>query len=264
MDFQKDLKINKNRLDEELMAQAQKMMRYSSEHAQAQYDRDRAKQALDVTKANLIQSIRAEALAKGEKMGAGGVTDAVVDARLRSSPTYIEIQGKLNEAELKVNIVFGAVMAFQARKGMLESLVKLFLAGYWSEPRVEGGENMRAGAAMAATEEAILREVPQDDFKYVKYAIGYINKSAPGLTPVGYEEGPFDFLEQALKRIPGTSGPTGIWEIEPNKAAELIREWHDKVGWVAPVIKPVVLPSSKPSMPIRPTPRVPPKAGRQP
>jgi len=54
----------------------------------------------------------------------------------------------------------GGVMAMNARRSTLESLVKLFLSGYWSEPRVEGIQDVKAGASIGATEAAILREPP--------------------------------------------------------------------------------------------------------
>jgi hypothetical protein len=154
-DYQRDLAISKNHLDKELIAQAQKMMRYSSEHAQAQYDRDRAKQSLDVVKANLDASIRADLTASQVKF-----TEAVVDGKIRQSPSYLEAQDRYLKTEHQVNLLLGAVMAMNARRGMLESLVKLFLSGYWSEPRVPGGEEMKAGAALNATETAIMNPPP--------------------------------------------------------------------------------------------------------
>jgi len=156
MDYQKDLEINKNRLDYELLTQAQKMMKYSSEHAQAQYNRDKAKLARDITEANLDAAIRAEFNNKQIKF-----TEAVVKGKILTSPTYIEAQEKCLKAEHEVNLLLGGVMAMNARRPMLESLVKLFLNSYWSEPRVAGGQDMRAQATQKATEDAVLRNAEE-------------------------------------------------------------------------------------------------------
>ncbi len=154
MDYQKDLEINKHSLDNELLTQAQKMMRYSSEHAQAMYNRDRAKQALDITKANLDASIRAELTAAGTKF-----TEAVVDGKIRTEPTFIEAQERYQKAEHEVQVLLGAVMAMNARRSMLENLVKLFLNSYWSEPHVAGGPEMKAAATQAGAEAAVIRNL---------------------------------------------------------------------------------------------------------
>ncbi len=200
-DYEKDLAISRNHLDDELLTQAQKMFRYNSAHAQAQLDRDRAKQSLDVTKANLDSRIRMEATqaeiqanadidhwtaqeaeAKAAKnqvnleicqknkiiaqqaKAQAKLTESAIDAKIRSSPSFIEAQTKLQEAEYIVNLTFAGVMAMNARRPCLEDLVRLFLSGYWAEPRVQGGEGMKAGAAQEASEAVILRgqELPTE------------------------------------------------------------------------------------------------------
>jgi len=152
LDFQEDLAIDKNRLDEELMRQAAKMAVYNRFHAQEQYNRDRVKQNLDLVKANLDSIFRAELTAAQVKF-----TEAVIDGKVKTSPAYLEAQGAFQKAEYKVNVLFGGVLAMNARKGMLESLVRLVISDWYSEPRVVGGEGMKANAANQATEDAALR-----------------------------------------------------------------------------------------------------------
>jgi hypothetical protein len=154
-DFEADLHIDKNNLDEEIVAQPNMMMKYSVFHAQAQLDRDRAKQNLDQTKARLNHSIREAAKEAGEKFGAGGVTDSVVDARIRQHPDYIEARDRYDKAEYKVNVLFGGVMAMNARRPLLEELVRLYLNGYWSTPRPQG--DFGSQASQVDTEAAIMR-----------------------------------------------------------------------------------------------------------
>jgi len=154
MDYPSDLAIQKHALDAELLDQAQRMFKYSSAHAQAMLNRDKAKQSLDITRANLDASIRSELTAAQVKF-----TEAVVDGRIRISPTYIQAQDIYQKAEHEVQLLLGAVMAMNARRSMLENLVKLFLGQYWSEPRLEG-RGLAPDIAQDATERAIMQGPP--------------------------------------------------------------------------------------------------------
>jgi len=182
-DYESDLAIDKHKLDEELLLQAQKMMRYSLAHAQAQLDRDKAKQALDITKAELDQSIRTELSASGSKF-----TEAVIDSKIKTSPNYIEAQERLREAEHDVNVTFAGVMAMNARRPILEDLVKLYLSSYWSEPHVQGDSKMKAAASQKATEKSIIENQPPPM---------YCVKPANG---DGYIAGPYTTKEEAFEK----------------------------------------------------------------
>lgn len=164
MNFEKDLAIDKSRLDEELMRQAQMMMQYSRAHAQAQYDRDRAKQARDVVEATLDTKARTEHAALGipSSSKTGGPTEATISNWIKLQPEWQKAQAERMRAEHEVNLLLGAVMAFNARKAMLESLVRLLLSEWYAEPRVKGGEDMKARAAQAAMEEAVVRGFAPD------------------------------------------------------------------------------------------------------
>ena len=111
LNYMKDLEIDQNQLDLEWVALPQKIMRYSAVFSQAGFDRDRAKQGLDVTRANLDASIRTQLISEGAKF-----TEAVVDGRIRTSPTYLEAQDRYMEAERLVTLYQQAVFAFQALK----------------------------------------------------------------------------------------------------------------------------------------------------
>jgi len=155
-DFQGDLAIDKHALDDELVAQARKMMRYSMAHAQAQLDRDRAKQRRDLVEAELDKKARQEheALGLPSSSRSSGPTEATVLNWIRSQPKYKKAQEERLEAEYKVNVLFGAVMAMNARRQLLEDLVRLYLSSYWSTPRQQPGGQL---GSQSDTEEAILR-----------------------------------------------------------------------------------------------------------
>lgn len=195
-DYMGDLSIDKHALDEELMAQSQKMMRYNQAHAQAQFDRERAKQNLDVCKARLDSQIRADAAAedvnlarqetewaakeadakdrkaKAEVAEASGkrdevkaararakLTESQVDAKIKQHPDYLEALDSYQKADYKVNLTFAGVMAMNARRPMLENLVRLYLHGYYSSPRLGFQDDMMGYAGVVETEAAIMRGV---------------------------------------------------------------------------------------------------------
>lgn len=156
--YLEDLHIDKYRLDEELILQPKKMIKYNTAHAQAVLDRDRAKQNLDVVKAELDSEIRDFFRSRDIKF-----TEAVVDGKIKTSEKYKEALNKFQEAEYNVNIKFSAVMAMNARRPILEDLVRLYLSGYWAEPRVgKEGAEMKASASQASTVDSIMRsqEIP--------------------------------------------------------------------------------------------------------
>lgn len=130
--FEADLAIDKNRLDEEWLRIAQDLMRYGVLLGQAIYDHNRAKQSLDVTMANLDASIRNEFNTATPPVK---FTEAMVDGKIRSAATYIEAQDKLFKASRSMQLHQQAVYAFQAKRAALENLVKLYLNNYWAEPK---------------------------------------------------------------------------------------------------------------------------------
>lgn len=258
LNYEQDLAINKNRLDEELLDQAQKMFRYSQAHAQAQLNRDRAKQALDVVKANLDSSIRFEAseaerkaandeahwateeakakelknkeataTAQGMRESAklarsnAKITEPQVTAKILSHPNYQEALAKYQEAEYQVNLIFGAVLAMNARRSMLENFLKGILGQLWAmpqmaEPRGPGMAEAMAGAAVNASEAAILKPLP------------------PGTFPAISNQ---------------TPAPASLGEQMGHLAADVILENKAKPTMPGP---PVIMP---PPPPARPTPR---------
>jgi len=259
LNFERDLYINKDLLDEELVQQPNRMMAYAKQLAQAQLNRDKAKQSLDVTRANLDSSIRAELTAAQAKF-----TEAVVDGRIRTSPTYIEAQDRYHKAEHDVSLLMGAVSALASRRSMLENLVKLYLSGYWSSPRVEGTD--KATMSLRSTEANILAGVAMDAMGMapptpvcsqpspIALAAGPIpekvvdSTKAPGDLPHmtmpvpegptyaigtlengrlrdGFDAGPFPTVDECLDRS-GDSGMV-IVAVYADRPSEIIYEWFD-------------------------------------
>jgi hypothetical protein len=129
--YLKDIEIDKHRLDDEWINQQPLMIKYSDLHAQALYDLSRAKEHLDVVRAQLDGKIRQAASAQNppEK-----VTETVVSNRVILDSGFQAAQEKYHLADKTVNMLKGAVYAFNSRKSALENLVRLQLGNYYSEP----------------------------------------------------------------------------------------------------------------------------------
>ena len=255
MDFEKDLTINKNSLDQELIEQAHKMLWYSSAHAQAMYDRDRAKQGVDITKAGLDATIRAELNASGTKF-----TEAVVDGKIRQHPNFIDAQDKYQKAELEVNLLMGVVMAMNARRSMLENLVKLYLNGYWAEPRVGDAEVMTRPTV--ASEQAIIQAQSKAPTQPTPSPLMYIIQASDDPT-VDCSHGPFPNLGVAVKEM-GANGSV-IVELHRIDAGhrKVMRWWDQATGlWSDHIPVAPAPPQARP--PLAPPPSPAPRPGPTP
>jgi len=158
LNYKADLEIDQHQLELEWLAIAKQIMAYSEVFAQAIYDRNRAKEALDVTKADLDTGIRQAAAAANEK-----ITEAVVSNRMQTKPTHIEALQNLHKADYVVDLLRGAIAAFQAKKSALENLVRLFGMKYYAEPYEEPGSDTKPIAmeqGKRAGVEALKKEMP--------------------------------------------------------------------------------------------------------
>lgn len=132
-DYKKDLEIDKYALDAECMDQPRKFMEWSENLADAMAELDRADQKLDVKKAQVEQDIRKDP----DKYYVDKVTDASVKAAVTVDGQVKEAHEAWVQAKHQVGILMAARGAMEQRRSMLENLVKLFLSGYWADPKVK-------------------------------------------------------------------------------------------------------------------------------
>jgi hypothetical protein len=232
-DYQNDLLINEHKLDEEWITQPSKMMSYAAELAQAIFNRNRAKENLDVVEASLDSDARQEPT----PAGLGKATETAIKNWIKLQETYREALEAYHDTDLEVNLLQGAVNAFNHRKAALENLVKLFLSGYWSEPglgddgkkiRERGEERVRddLNAALNRPEIAFAEALgPCRGEKPAKtmFAIG------PRFGDGAYDAGPFKTLDEALTYI-GSKGWC-VFRISPDSPPEAVKVW-ERDRWV--------------------------------
>lgn len=130
MNYEKEIIINEHGLDNEWKKQAQNFMTISKEAADADADAKRAKENLEVVKADLYLSIRKKMEEGGEK-----VTEAILEAKIKSNGEYTLALTDFLDKTHNAQILKAAVQAFDQKKSALENLVRLKLAGYYSEPK---------------------------------------------------------------------------------------------------------------------------------
>jgi hypothetical protein len=132
MSYEQDMYIDETALDVELLEQPSLLAKYSQLLAEAKRDRDIAREAVDLKKAELNLDIRDNPEAyKLQK-----VTMDVVDACILMEDSYKEAVKEFNEANYEVNVLQGVVNAIDHRKSALENLVKLYGQNYFAGPAV--------------------------------------------------------------------------------------------------------------------------------
>lgn len=129
LDFEKDIYINKYKLDEECLSHSSIYARYSLKEVEAKTAVSRAKDFLELIQSERNLSIREELAKVGTKS-----TEAMIDKLVSSDTQVIEAKEKLREAEDIYSKLSVAVSAFEHRKSELDNLVKLYCSGYYSVP----------------------------------------------------------------------------------------------------------------------------------
>jgi len=134
LNYEQDLQIDPHGLEKEWMDQPRRMFLYAERLAEAERERNRAKEHLDVTEAQLDKIARSDpAPADLPKSTETAVRNWVIQ-----HPDRAVAVEQLREAEYEMSLLRGAVNAMQARKSALENLVRLHLSKYYSEPYVPG------------------------------------------------------------------------------------------------------------------------------
>ncbi len=129
LDFEKDISINKYRLDEECLSHAGIYARYMTAQAEADTAVSRAKDNLELVKAERYDVIKAAFEKKNVK-----TTIPMMEKAVSSDEEVVAAKNELREAEDVLAKLTVAVKAFEHRRSELDNLVKLYCAGYYSTP----------------------------------------------------------------------------------------------------------------------------------
>ena len=129
-DFKKDLQIDFSSLDTDWRDHSILYMEWSEKWVNAVATKDRAKEFLDVTKAEVDKEIRMSFSGKSKLTETAIASLVITDERYRKA--YEQV---VKDTE-NVNLMQVAKSAFEARKKALEGLTQLWVAGYYSTPNM--------------------------------------------------------------------------------------------------------------------------------
>ena len=132
MSYEKDIVIDETALDIEWLEQPSLMMKYARNSASAKMDLDKAKEALDLVKAELDKHIRINP----SKFDIEKITEGAITAAILQHARYKKASEVVIQAQFENNIAQGAVKAFDARKDALENLVRLHGQQYFAGPKM--------------------------------------------------------------------------------------------------------------------------------
>jgi len=131
MNYEEDMRIDETALDIEWLEQATLMLKYSRHAAEVRAAFDKAKEKLELTRAELDKAIRKEPeLFEVEK-----VTDKAIESAILVQPEYKRASEEYLQLKFEYDIAAGAVKAFDARKDALENLVRLNGQQYFAGPK---------------------------------------------------------------------------------------------------------------------------------
>jgi hypothetical protein len=132
INYEKDVSIDGEALDQEWLNQASLMMKYCRISAQAQMELDSAKEMLDVVKAGLDKAIRENP----EKYDIAKVTEVVIANTIIVQGSYTEAYGRYLQVKYEADMAKSAVRAIEQRKDALENLVRLYGQQYFAGPKM--------------------------------------------------------------------------------------------------------------------------------
>lgn len=130
INYEQDVNIDPDQLDTEWLEQPRLMIKYAKAATQAKAELDHAKEAVEVTKANLDKNIRSYP----EKYDISKITETVVQNTILLQDEYQEASQTSIEARHEFEMARYAVQAIQDRKEALENLVKLYGQQYFAGP----------------------------------------------------------------------------------------------------------------------------------
>ena len=130
-DYQKEIEIDPDALDVEWLGQPSLFMKYSEACALARKKMDRAKEHLEVTRAELDKEIRSDP----EKFEVAKVTESAISSAITVHSTFRNASALFIEAKYEFDVLSRAVQAFEQRKTALENLVRLNGQGYFASPK---------------------------------------------------------------------------------------------------------------------------------
>ena len=133
MGYEKDIIIDESNLDLECLDQPSLMLKYSRICADAHLEMEKAKQGVDLVRAQLDYQIRVN---PDDYEITVKLTETVISGAITQQDPFIDAQKEYLEKRHDYEVLKGAVNAFEQRKTALELLIKLHGMQYFAGPSV--------------------------------------------------------------------------------------------------------------------------------
>lgn len=132
-EYGKDLSLDKDALDKELVEFSEMFMKWAERYAESIAERDERKSEIEIEKAKLDKEVRS----KPEDFNLAKITENAILNIIVENEKMILLNKELIECNKRVNILGSVKEAASHKRKMIEKLVELFLAGYWSDPKIK-------------------------------------------------------------------------------------------------------------------------------
>ena len=132
MNYEQDMTIDPDALDVEWIEQPRLMLRYAQHASEMKREVERAKEKLDIIRADLDKKIRVAP----EEFGIVKLTESVITSTIITQVQYKKGNEEFLEVAYEANMAQGALRALEGKKAALENLVKLHGQQYFVGPSV--------------------------------------------------------------------------------------------------------------------------------
>lgn len=146
-----DISIDIHNLDWEWGRQSSVYLKYGKMFANTAYQRDKAEEVLDNTKAKIRRKLREKKEMKVSDM----------DAEVNLNPEVKEAYENFIQLKFESNMLQNVIKALEHKKASLENLTKLYLVGYFSEPKISKEAQETFSDESSAVEQQTLKRNPR-------------------------------------------------------------------------------------------------------
>lgn len=132
VDYKNEIKIDAERLEENLISQPELVMKYGKLWAEKTKERDRARENLSVVDSEQDTYARKN----WAEISDVKLTEKSVLSHVLKTEEHKKAMNTLLDLTEEVNILAVAKSAFDHRKKSIEGWISLFIAGYFADPKI--------------------------------------------------------------------------------------------------------------------------------
>ncbi|MFA5355253.1 MAG: hypothetical protein WC302_00745 [Candidatus Paceibacterota bacterium] len=158
MSYKDDLEIDRFALDTEWMKQPVLFAKWGEAEAEAEDKRDKLKDQMSVIESDLAKKVREDPTKYGLKEKP---TESAINDVVNLHPDYRKVVSDYMEAVKTAKIMTIATRAFEHRKRALEKESELWIAGYYSDPKIKSERREDISGDNVAKHREVLAQSPR-------------------------------------------------------------------------------------------------------